>query len=174
VLVTFVQLGALIQTVRAARRSADAAERAVSLDQRAWVAPVEFPDPQIVPDTQVVLKAVVTNTGRTPALSVRTMTTTDTLPPGKPFKPIFEDQPDQSKSLSVIMPNMRVVVSKTSAIEVTQAHIDILKSGGLRLFFYGKIDYDDIFGKPHTTTFCFLLKPSLKGAISCDTYNEAN
>jgi hypothetical protein len=44
------------------------------------------------------------------------------------------------------------------------------------IFFYGHIDYEDIFAVPHTTIFCYRYEPwtdLTKGFYPCDVHNDA-
>lgn len=43
-----------------------------------------------------------------------------------------------------------------------------------KYYAYGRIDYEDVFGRPHTTKFCYVNTPGTREWIQCGNYNDAN
>ena len=54
------------------------------------------------------------------------------------------------------------------------AHIALLTKGETIYYIYGKIDYTDVFGRPHTTKFCSYVRQDLQSLVMCPTYNDAD
>jgi hypothetical protein len=69
---------------------------------------------------------------------------------------------------------------------LTPDEVDQIKSGEKRIYVFGKITYEDMFGLPHETTFCFVYygsetasPPDKPGYLDfqakyCDRHNHAN
>ncbi len=58
---------------------------------------------------------------------------------------------------------------------LTQEIIDKISSGELKIFVHGKLDYQDIFGDPHWTTYCAQLTVPFNGQfLRCETHNDTD
>lgn len=183
------------KSFRLAERSADAAERAVMaaetlaaagsesvkraqtasrLDQRAWVGLGAGHGLHIKVDDPAAFKIKIANSGHTPALKVVTTFATRRMARGAPFQIKYEPIEDASKS--VLHPNVEHVVRVEENIPLSAAVLTAIDAGAIVLYVYGRIEYVDIFGAPHITTFCMKLKrdETPQGLSLCDTYNDAN
>jgi hypothetical protein len=120
----------------------------------------------------IILGTIITNSGKSPALKVRTLINARDLPSGVKFSPDYGKYPNPA--ITVIQPNMQLSLSTNPMPSLTASDIDIFRSGKRIVYLFGKITYEDVFERPHSTTFCMSLAPSLDTFVSCETYNEAD
>ena len=122
------------------------------LEQRAWVAPFEIAtetDPIETNISVIVLK--FKNTGKTPALNVSEVHCTCLYGQNIPT-----NDPPVPKSSFLMAPDGIFWIHSDS---FDSKFINAVKNGiAVPIFMYGKITYDDIFGNPHWTQFCWGLE----------------
>jgi hypothetical protein len=168
---------AMEDSVREAGSSLQTAIDQSHFDQRAWVGAGEIMAPQdLKAGGKPRFGVVVSNSGKTPALNFQHVIHADFSKKGATFHPTYTSYGEQTKpSISVLQPGMRVVLfTSPTEGELTQANIDMLKSGAYVIKYYGRISYNDVFGNHHMTTFCLYVTPDLTNASSCDSYNQAD
>jgi hypothetical protein len=150
-------------------------------DQRAWVGimgnvrPGNYTDRLFLTfGSRTTFSIPMGNSGKSPALKVRFLSKVDSYRTDIPFHTNYE-QPIVFHSVTVIQPGASTIVPTAPiTVPVTQAAIDSVTGGHAILYLYGIVTYEDIFKRPHRTTFCMYLLPSLDTLASCSTYNEAN
>jgi hypothetical protein len=144
------------------------------LDQRAWVGPVEALMPKSAESPEPHLGVKIMNSGKTPARKLRSQISTQYLPAGAEFVPIYKDV-SMKPSISVIQPGMRINLLSLATLGImTRQEMDGVRAGRNILYLYGLLTYEDIFGRPHWTKFCLYLQKDLTGFSVCDIYNDAN
>jgi voltage-gated potassium channel Kch len=152
------------------------------MDQRAWVGPVEMVEPQIREGHTLVFEIIVTNSGKTLARKVSTNVMTKSFPVGARFIPEYPvgkgRQPHEGGAI-VVFPGMKVSLTTPPIETLTKEAIEALRTNRIVLYIFGKITYEDVFGKSHLTTFCYFLRPEigrpqLATISACKTYNEAD
>lgn len=144
------------------------------LDQRAWVGidRIDKFDFKTRPEFSIPLD--MTNTGKTPAVHVKTKTALMSLEKGQNFVATYPGPPTSYReSNSVVLPQQHMTMS-TPPINVSTTQYDDIHNGRGILYAFADITYDDIYGKSHETTFCVMYYPGLTGPSPCDVYNEAN
>jgi hypothetical protein len=140
-------------------------------DQRAWVGIESIDAFNLAPTDSFKIVFRTRNSGRTPALKMHSLAILHSLPGSEKFAPDIGATPgDAINSNSTDAPNGTGYIP-TPSYPLTQKQIDAIKSGVFRLYAYGRIDYTDIYGRPHTTTFCRVILPSNE-AEGCETYND--
>jgi hypothetical protein len=143
------------------------------LDQRAWVGADKINQFNFVAGPGFAVPFDVVNTGKTPALHLRSYTALKSLEKNTPFKPTYPEPRPPKASLTVLQPQMHMTLY-TLPTDVSAKQFGDIQNGRGILYIYGRITYDDIFSKNHLTTFCVMYWAGLTGPISCDTYNDAN
>lgn len=115
--------------VRAAENGVKAVEKQMRVSERAWVGAITVLTPR---DLQVgghpSFGAVVTNTGKTPALNFRHWVHVDVLSAGATFNPTYPPPPtgESPPSESVLQPEMRIDIWTTPTIQaIGQPELDI-------------------------------------------------
>ncbi|MBZ5643762.1 MAG: hypothetical protein LAO19_13450 [Acidobacteriia bacterium] len=162
----------------------EASIEASKLDQRAWIT-VE------VEEKTGNFAVFMRNTGKTPAINVTEVTGfsggTGMAPPAVDFTfnsssspPIPTNLPpdilkrlkqegyirDKPPSGYVIAPGDSQIGSDYQG-KFTQ----MFKLGGERAYIQGKVTYDDVFGRPHETTYCFWFAPP-SDFVMCNDHNK--
>jgi hypothetical protein len=160
----------------------DAGIEASRNDQRAWVGPTSFALPECVQDNRPVFIAEgcegrfganVVNAGKTIARKYTARVEAAIWPADAPFIPFYEEVGAQSTS--VIFPGMSVTNYSGGLMKgFNAAQVDGVKRGSVMVYFFGKLTYQDIFGKSHQTTFCVYVARDLRGLTGCSYYNEAD
>ena len=143
------------------------------LDQRAWLGVIQLGKFDFKPGPDFVMTFDMTNTGKTPALHVKTKTSLKSLEKDQSFNATYLGPEPYKGSTGVMQPQMHLQLSSLPK-DVSQKQYDDVQNGPGILYGYGDITYDDIYGKPHETTFCFRYYAGQSGPSPCDVYNEAN
>lgn len=149
------------------------AQDALHLDQRAWVGMTHMelqPAQPIAADTDVLFTAFITNSGKTPALIVKSKIHWKGIGPGGPLVAAPMSTP---QGYVVLFPGTPLSVS-TDPIRLTHDELEILKTGTIVFKVWGEITYQDISNRPHWTHFCAFLAKDLKNLSACDEYNETD
>jgi hypothetical protein len=165
-----------------AKGANELAKRSFEQDQRAWVGAVAYPrpDPPFEKGKFAQFKVLITNSGKTPALRVRSNLEVWMHPAGEHFVAKYNEAAGLP-SVSVIQPGMQPYLGSSPWPNAAQLPggipddaITALKSKTHLLYVYGRIWYDDTSGHTHHTIFCATLNPDLVTLDSCPTYNDAD
>jgi hypothetical protein len=143
------------------------------LDQRAWLGIDRINQFDFKPGQGFSIPFDMTNTGKTPALHVKTKTSLKSLEKEQTFTVTYPDPRLYKGSNGVVQPQQHLTLSTLPTDVPTMQYGDIQNGRGI-LYAYGDITYDDIYDKSHETTFCVMFYLGLSGPIPCDVYNEAN
>jgi hypothetical protein len=150
-------------------------EKSLRVDQRAWVGPNGAGSCQIRPNEEAKFTVVVTNTGKSPALHTYAEYTGKSILKGSPMDFTYPAMVDTAiHSSTVLQPGMLLYLNSAKNPTLNQTQINMLQSGQMIAYIFGKIRYDDIFGKTHHTKFCMVVDRDLKTLKTCGTYNEAD
>jgi len=171
-----------------ARATTDAADAAVEsnritrdafrADQRAWVGQSGAIRPS-QSDLEkgggnFIFGVGLANSGRTPALELHSSTTSRFRRAGIEPDFTFSDASANSiESSGALFPGGG---SNAIALPVSMSLpvIESIKKGELVFYVYGNVRYKDVFGRPHTTTWCIFLRPDLNRMGICNRYNSAD
>lgn len=141
-------------------------------DQRAWLAPVSG---TTTLDEAHALRVdvIYTNLGKTPALEVTTILGWKSIPAGQPIQIAYGPLIKRVNS-GTMYPNGKAgMFAKTDAVP-SKHELDAIQSGRTVFYFFGSIDYKDVFGRKHWSHLCNVVYPDHSGVRPCDTYNDAN
>jgi len=159
------------------------------LDLRAWVTVTHIFAPgdaiagarQATPDMGKA-QVNIRNTGRTPALQVKMIAfVKQTLDRELPdLRSELEDKEKYLDGVRVLLPGREdgyqpewaTGSKKTGRISLDQSIMKEIKSGQ-GLFVYGRVDYEDVYGAKHWTTYCSQLNDEERW-IPCQKYNEVD
>jgi hypothetical protein len=143
------------------------------LEQRAWIGVLGVGNLKVKVGESPQASVIVVNSGKTPAVYVKQIISGNILPKGQSSF-IYKSSPAE-KSQSVIQPGMNVRIDfPANEPPVTQTSADDIKYGRATFHIYGKITYQDVFGKEHYTTFCFIVTPDLTSTEWCAEYNDSD
>jgi hypothetical protein len=154
-----------------AKASIGATQRAMRLDQRAWIVWKAISGAPTL-DKPWKLDTYFTNTGRTPAKNVKVFCRAQPA--------IDETEVDFSaavfeKRSTIIAPNDANTFCSLNPMtipKVTQDVLDIFSTKTKVEFIYGFVIYDDIFGQKHWLSFCRAMEPDGQAWNACATHND--
>jgi hypothetical protein len=166
---------AMENSVLQAKNSLQATIDQAQRDQRAWVGPNGNTSSQFRPNEEAKFVVVVTNTGKSPALHTYAEYTGKSILKGSPMDFTYPSVVDIAiHSSTVLQPGMLLYLNSAKNPTLNQTQINMLQSGEMIAYIFGKIRYEDIFGKTHHTKFCMVVDRDLKTFKTCSTYNEAD
>ena len=164
------------------KRALDASIEISRRDQRAWVGMTEVtPEWRDAEGKPLFIKegaryhvgVTIVNSGRTPALKVRSRMRLMSFPDNK-FVADYQNV-NERVSIGVLPPQGKFTLTSLPSYRIINASdITSLKNGSVILYLYGEIEYEDIFRIPHRTTYCSFLAPTLDNFLVHSTYNDAN
>lgn len=154
-------------------RSAQAAEEAMRLQQRAWVFVTELRAGDLQPGKPLNITLGFKNTGRTPARNVQISTQVDSLARGETLEPRL----GKAYSRGIIPPEGIVFANVGNGHGpgegLTQQELQAIKSGDTVVWAYGTLTYDDVFEVRQATMFCYRLQPDGHTFAVAEVYNDA-
>jgi hypothetical protein len=146
---------------------------------RAYVA-VSTTDPIKIDSQKMTI--TVDNFGQTPAKDITMFSSWEFMPFGEPLpsdfgfpeKPGCSAPTGQDKvkpGIGILMPKNPLAGTHNHCPDEL-AYLLQAERKELNAFYYGHIEYSDIFNERHHTTFCFLYWPFEQRSIVCDRHNE--
>ena len=145
----------------------DTTREGIYSGQRAYVVVtgVSLSSP-LQPNQPVTIRVVITNTGMTPALNVRTRTTPGITGVRPEHTPDATAKPLIDVDLGA---GQIVTTSTTMSVPLTQARFDALVAAQLRLFLVISITYEDVFpdSEPNMTETCVVYDIKTRDFESC-------
>ena len=170
--VAFTFYNNVVEPSKRGAAAADGITPAFRLDQRAWVATIGA-NGKPEANKPTIVTVFIKNTGKTMAKNVRIQGGIRHV--GDGTEPNFEQQVAAVKSTSVgVMPPAGDYFSTNSTGVVDAEGFGRIQSGQLRIYVFGKISYEDIFGAPHQVRFCYRLNPVNWVWEVYATYNDAD
>jgi hypothetical protein len=164
------QLDIAQQQVDATMQNAQAIREQARLDRRAWAYLTGLTLHPLIADQPIWITANMLNNGRTFALRAQ-RTNAIILAADEPTS--FPEL-GKWKNLGLLVPNLPYVDNIKGSQGLTQPEIDAIRSGTLRVFMYGTLKYDDVFGTPRLTDYCVVYTPDASGFSSCNKHNRTN
>lgn len=169
----------------AAQRAADIAAKTMQIDQRAWLSP-QIVNQIFKKDQPLAVAVQFTNTGKTPAIHVQTCVVAEIVEKTRAGIDISCPESFKSPGFDVIFPSGHISRLPNASGRGGKTNIDPegllrellmeeMREGAKTLYLYGRIDYWDVFKKPHWATFCswmWLLPPTSGGMP--ETINWSN
>jgi hypothetical protein len=143
------------------------------MELRAWVTPVAVQPFILAPNVETKFAVRIANVGKTPAKKVHTIIQGSVLSRAEKFIPTYDPMRERAPSRSLIAPNGSLDMV-TNEFRRDAATTEGIRTGAVIVRFFGKVEYEDIFGKQRISTFCYLVLPDLKSSTPCETYNDAN
>jgi hypothetical protein len=163
----------------AAKDSAHTAVITMRLDEKAWLmfdsdyshtAKLRYPGEISIP---VQLRDI----GKTPARRIDGFVVVDELEAGA--APTFQEQPHNNIRAGVIWPNFpsntaaKEFTSDGKSVAMTMEKMRRYDRGELVFAVWGRINYEDVFEKPHWVQFCHTISPQPSAHSSqCADYNQ--
>jgi hypothetical protein len=146
------------------KHSLDFTSEQSRLEQRAWVGIFDVQASDFEVTKPILIAVHVTNTGRTPAVKLQGLSVTGhAYPPDELNDQDFRnvDEKVNESTLGQLMPNAVVTLPTATELPMTQQRFDNIASGREVIYIWGKLQYEDVFKRPHYTTFCLYTTPRL-------------
>ena len=139
------------------------------LDQRAWVSISHVIKPYTLEaGIKSMLGVTLTNSGNTPAKRLTSRTISASRPSNQEFSPYYP--PKEYEAPIILPPGGKV--DAVEQVEMPQNEIDDIRNGRSILYFFGKVSYDDVFGRGYCYTYCSYLDRNLINLRHCWIYND--
>jgi hypothetical protein len=140
-------------------------------DQRAWVG-FENAQVNVHAGNQSRFSVNVKNTGKTPALHVSLQYFIKNVERGQALQFTYKGI-TTVPSRGMLAPNGIFSVILTNA-EPDAAEMNRIRTEEKHVYFYGRLTYNDIFGRSHWTTFCTYMSQEGNAMVSCSEYNNTD
>lgn len=159
-----------------------ATQESMRQDQRAWVG-VLASMPKLELKKPITGVAIVTNSGKTFAVNARINSNLLFSPheiKDSKLLPFNKPNPDQIKSLGLLIPSVRFETRATPLTpegqprEVTEYDLSVLGNSGWYTYIFGTVTYQDVFNKPHFTNYCWYRTGIEGDFVQCAMHNSAN
>ena len=169
---------ARIAAEQQSRQSLDATIRNSHTDQRAWVGSGDTTF-TINESAPVVVHTLGRNVGKSPAVDVSSEISWVVKPTKMgPLKRenIVYGQWTKKLSNGTVFPgqNFGIDFIEREIIPNQSSIVNDLKNESSVFYIYGFIDYKDVFGVSHWTTFCYQTSREMKGVGTCAIYNDSD
>jgi hypothetical protein len=127
----------------------------------------------------ITVKLTYKNSGQTPAYNfvANTLVTITPQPPSSSFESPERPEPSQSASRGTVGSNSHVEREMKFPNPLTIEYQNDIAAGKAAIYAYGRITYDDIYGKGHTTRFRYIYMGPWGGQHGmqiCGDGNEAD
>jgi hypothetical protein len=164
------------ETANQAKRALDATIENFRLEQRAWVGPTQVETVTKANENQrFKVNVSIVNSGKTPALRYRSTAYLRMIDAkGNPELPKEIVNKAMKETSAVMQPGMTFKVTPEFNKVLSKADIDDLLAGKSAIYLVGIINYEDVFGRPHSTKICIYLAKDLAELKPCSSGNEAN
>lgn len=145
---------AALKTLSAIERQAETMDHALRVDQRAWMGIANIKIKQFLePKSDFIVEIEAIKTGKTPALRVVFHNRLQAL--------VAAQQPNRTfgerNGHGTVMPDFKQIISIGENHPVSAETFEQVRDGVRTMYLHGRIEYQDIFGKPHWTNWCFRL-----------------
>lgn len=161
------------QSLKIAKIGIDAAEKSAIYANRAYV----VAKVRAVGNMSYQFQIWIQNLGNTPANNVHVSyayQVRDKPPHDDTEEPVvFNDEFTKTESLGLIAPDGSHQTIETPRIELSELDDGRLNSGKLKLYCWGRINYEDIFNRKWHTYFCFVASETLRQSYPCTYGNSA-
>lgn len=172
--------GAADRSAKAAEKSVLLADRALEINQKLFQiserARVHIKAVALSLQSNAPIKALLTieNFGKTPANRLEVTATLETRADALPDNP--QDDPSIHEHPSTnLMPSDIHGMSLIGARPMSDAGVTAINEGKGFVYVFGHMEYEDVFGKAHKTTFCAQYNPKVPDQFNfCAYYNSAD
>jgi hypothetical protein len=171
---TRAQLQIAQKQAQAAQDSVAILQEQMRLDQRAWIGPTNEVKSIFMAGQRGLFSVVLKNSGKTPALHLHNLAHSKTLDKGENIEFTYHSSTPPELSETTIQPQAEFTLNIWGIGPINQKQIDNMHAGIWVTYTYGKIDYRDIFGELHHTTFCYYVNDPSMIAHACAKYNNAD
>lgn len=154
-----------------AKRSLNATQKALRLEQRAWVVTIGTDFSDLKEGSKIKGTTNFINTGRTPAKYVNIISRLEFVVKGK--KPNYTKKyHDTNAAQGILPPNSTYASNVYSSFILDNTIVNFIRNGDVIVYMHGIVKYKDIFNVDHWGKYCSKLLPNEKGFAVCEENNE--
>lgn len=181
-IMTFIVMGIAVWQIVLLRRSVISGERATAateksldltrLQQRAWVGPSSV-EMHVAATGLIRCSIRVVNSGGTPAKRCRAWARI--VPVTKEHPLMFEKSDDAAHASAFILhPGRDITLAVHGKRPLSGDDFAAVLRRIVTVYVYGRIDYADVFGRAHWSTFCVYYDPAKKAPIAANEHNDSD
>jgi hypothetical protein len=175
---TIHQTAAQLKSAQAAQNAVKLAQDQMRVDQRAWLG-AQDSTYSIAESGPIHSSVFVTNSGRSPAVEIVCKMTGITKEERNAIRisDIIYPADLQAIKAGTLFPNTHIPLIAGGIPmdpEMQKIWFKNIQSSAWGVYFFGEIQYRDIFGKEHWTHFCNAYVPDTKSGAPCAIYNETD
>jgi hypothetical protein len=166
------------KSAKTAVESKEIAAKSLEVSQRAYVSGIfELAGPPKAGE-KLHVKAVLENTGLTPALEVTSLIRMPILPIAQTLDSVHElaygTVFSGTRSTTTLGHGQTFQQSIESITEPSELDVTEINEGRIRVYVFVLSTYRDSFDYPHKVELCVYYDPKFKQLMNCDKYNTAN
>lgn len=155
-------------------KQAELMEATLEVSQRAYVFPKHVRMKQFQMGKRLVVEVEVENSGNTPALNLSGTLHFRAIESALPDISDYGEPADGFTSVSVLPAHVSSIRMVSGRAELSERHVVSIEGGNLRVYVYGILRYQDIFGKQRESRFCGLYDPPTGLFKACERHNSMN
>ena len=153
-----------------AQRAFDEAHKNFLIDQRAWVGPSG--GTVNLTSLPILITINIKNSGKTPAIQVRSRIDGALLPASEKLRIIFGPDKREIESGTLFPDGETRIWGGRNTLRPES--LEGIKNGDLKLYTFVEVQYRDAFNQWHYTHICIVVNPNLETMAPCEIYNDAD
>ena len=158
----------------AAERTAGTLEANARIELRSYLGISEVGVQDVEAGKRPLIRAILRNSGRTPAKNVKTVYHAAMYPPGIGLLAPLPN--DKEPSNGVLGSGDDKLLSINLTVDLTNEHVDALRSDALRIYFWGICTFEDVFGDTWSVPFQYVRQgppgAKLEAMSVCEVGND--
>jgi hypothetical protein len=169
------QFSAAKESLEVTRKSVQDAAANFRLDERAWVGLNGTSSRQVKADQPILVNVSIVNSGKTPAKNFHSVSVIQVayIPRDRLRFDKVDTPPQVSGSHAVVFPSSIFITVVVLQEPISSLQLASIRRGDLKIFVFGTLWYEDIFGVRHSTHYC---RYGDQGSIDtiCTEHNDAD
>ena len=182
-IVTTAYVAVTYRQLQVMRVQSAASDESMRLDERAWIGITRVGISEFKAGLPPTIVVEVVNHGKTPAKNLKVKFYVADIAVGKPI-PMYDFSAHRAtgrNGSNLIFPNVTAKMLGTfmdetgKPISLTAEGIKSFYEGRGVIYTVGRIDYQDVFNRPHWATFCFVSVPTTPEDFTvCESGNDSD
>lgn len=149
------------------------AKKSLTIESRPYIWVHKFELVEYSVGKKFKVRVFLTNFGKTPALNATGNISIKSFSGDFPEEPEYYITDTLQILTKTVMPPQKVIyVDVETAVSVNLEMKSRIEQRGLKIYVYGKMEYNSNFETKHTTTFCAFYDPKRKGFTYNDKHND--
>jgi len=172
--VSIFQLRVLHQQAKTMNKQSEIMVSQLIIGQRAWfvVKGVNYEEVKVGQGVKILISVI--NSGNTPVLNGTIHSNMGFREKPVPVPMPFNVPTDAELSTIVVGPKSEMNHIIQAPVALTEEVVSLFDQKRIRLYAWGVIKYDDVFGRPHKTEFCVVSRVGTRQMDACQNNNTAD